>query len=263
MDYSDYQDLAIEVSDRVIRVAINRPAELNAVSARLHRELARIFIDVGNDDRGDVVILTGKGSAFCAGGDISWMQSMLDTPGSFAAIADEGRQIIHSILGMEKPLICQLNGDAIGLGATLALFSDIIIANEDARIADPHVRIGLVAGDGGAVIWPQLIGYARAKEFLMTGDSLTGGEAARIGLINRAVPPAALDAEVNKVVQKLLRMPQKAMRWTKASVNIALKQLVNSVLDASLEYECTSSTLSDHREAVTAFFEKRPPTFAR
>lgn len=244
-------------------MSINRPLELNVVNAGLHRELSRIFLDVASDDDADVVVLTGEGQAFCAGGDISWMRAMLDVPGAFAAIAGEGRQIIHSLLELEKPVVCRLHGDAIGLGATLALFSDVVIANEDARIADPHVRVGLVAGDGGAVIWPQLIGYARAKEYLMTGDSLTGREAARIGLINRAVPLALLDAEVDKLLQKLLRLPQDAMRWTKASVNIALRQLVGSVLDASLAFECVSSTLPDHREAVAAFLAKRTPTFGR
>lgn len=259
MQFAGYQDLTFDRSERLLRLTINRPSALNAVNARLHRELSQVFLDIAKDEEVDVVVLSGEGAAFCAGGDIAWMQAMIEQPGSFAAIASEGRRIIHSLLALDKPVVCRLNGDAIGLGATLALFSDIIIANEDARIADPHVRVGLVAGDGGAVIWPQLIGFAKAKEFLMTGDALTGREAAWIGLINRAVPLAELDAEVDKVVSKLLRMPQAAMRWTKASINIALKQLVDTVLEASLAYEGVSATLPGHREAVSAFLEKRAP----
>lgn len=263
MNYSSYRDLKIEQSGRVLRLSLNRPSALNVVNGGLHEELSRIFVDIGDDEAIDIVVLTGEGTAFCAGGDISWMAGMLDRPEDFALTSNEGRRIIHTLLDLDKPVICRLNGDAIGLGATLALFCDIIVANEDARIADPHVRLGLVAGDGGAVIWPQLIGYARAKEFLLTGDALTGRQAAAIGLVNRAVPLGQLDFEVERIVQKLSRMPQSAVRWTKASVNIGLRQMVDSVLDASLAHECLSASLPDHREAVTAFLEKRRPNFRK
>lgn len=263
MDYQSYQDLKIEKDGRTLRLIINRPEALNVVTGRLHGELSRIFTDIEHDDDVDVVVLTGAGKTFCAGGDIGWMHEMLDVPGGFAAISIEGRRIIQSLLSLDKPVVCRVNGDAIGLGATLALFSDVIIVDEEARIADPHVRVGLVAGDGGAVIWPQLIGYARAKELLMTGDAVTGREAAQMGLVNRAVPAGDLDTEVDKLVQKLLRSPQAALRWTKVAVNIGLKQLADSILEASIGYECVSATLPDHREAVTAFLEKRRPNFGK
>jgi enoyl-CoA hydratase len=191
------------------------------------------------------------------------MQSMIDGPEGMSAIAIEGRRIIQSLLDLEIPVICRLNGDAVGLGATLALFCDVIIASETARIGDPHVRVGLVAGDGGAVIWPQLIGYARAKEYLMTGDLMNAQRAAEIGLINRAVPAEKLDEEIAKLADKLLRGAQRAIRWTKLSVNLGLRQLVDSVFDASLGYEVASSMLPDHAEAVAAFHEGRRPVFGR
>ncbi len=263
MAYGDYATIAIARDGRKLTLTLNNPDALNAVNARMHAELSTIFGEVTRDDNVDLVVLTGAGKAFCAGGDIGWMRAMLDAPGGMAGIAAEGRRIVHSLLELEQPLICRLNGDAIGLGATLALFCDIVIADKAARIGDPHVRVGLVAGDGGAVIWPQLVGYARAKEFLMTGDLITAERAAGIGLVNRAVDAESLDAEVDKLAGKLLRGAQQAIRWTKRSVNVGLRQLANSILDASLGYEVASSTLPDHREAVAAFHEERRPVFGK
>jgi enoyl-CoA hydratase len=143
----------------------------------------------------------------------------------------------------------------------MALFCDIIIADETARIADPHVRVGLVAGDGGAVIWPQLIGYARAKQYLLTGDMLSARDAAQIGLINFAVPAAELDAKVEEWAQKLSKGASKAIKWTKAVMNIGLKQLLVSMVDAGFALETVSGRSNDHREAVSAFVAKRKPNF--
>jgi enoyl-CoA hydratase len=263
MDYGNYQDIKVERQDRLLTVTLHRPDTLNAVTGRMHCELSTIFTDIARDDEVDLVILTGAGRAFCAGGDIGWMQQMLSLPGGMAGISDEGRKIIRSLLDLEKPVICRMNGDAVGLGATIALFSDVIIADETARIGDPHVKVGLVAGDGSAVIWPQLIGHVRAKEYLMTGDLMTAAQASDFGLINRAVPADQLDAEVKKLADKLLRGAQHAIRWTKVSVNIGLRQLAESILDASIAYEVVSSTLPDHAEAVTAFAEGRRPVFGK
>ena len=158
-------------------------------------------------------------------------------------------------------MIAKVNGAAVGLGATIALFCDLIYAADNAKIGDPHVKVGYVAGDGGAVIWPQLIGYARAKEYLLTGDLLTGAEAARIGLINRALPADQLDAAVDEIAQKLANGASRAIQWTKLSVNTTLKQVAQQVMDASLAYEALSNLTKDHQEAVNAFREKRAPRF--
>ena len=262
MDYSAYEQLSLQRDGRLLTLTLDRPDQYNAVNGAMHRELARIFTDIAMDEETDVVVLTGAGDAFSAGGDLSWMQSFLDGPVGMANIAIEGKRLITSLLDLEKPIVCRLNGDAIGLGATLALFCDVIIASESARIADPHVRVGLVAGDGGAIIWPHLIGPARAKEFLMTGDLVSAKEAAAMGLINRAVPRDQLDVEVARLTGKLLRGAQHAIRWTKLSVNQGLKQTMTAVLDASLGYEVASSLLPAHREGVTAFLEKRHANFS-
>jgi enoyl-CoA hydratase len=261
MDYAHYQTILAERRGRILKLMMNRAEALNAVDAVMHAELARIFTDVACDPDCDIVVLTGAGTAFSAGGDIDWMQAMIDDAAVFERTAIEAKQIVFGLLDLEKPIIARVNGPAVGLGATIALFCDIIIAAEDATIADPHVRMGLVAGDGGAVIWPQLIGYARAKEFLMTGEFLDGRRAAELGLINYAVPADELDAHVDAFADRLAGGATKAIRWSKTAANIGLKQLAHSIMDASISYEMLSNHTADHREAVAAFREKRKPSF--
>jgi enoyl-CoA hydratase len=256
-----YGSLVIGRDGTVATVTLNRPEKLNAVDAVMHTDLARVFTDLRNDPATEVIVLTGAGRAFSAGGDVDWMQAAIDDPTRFEQTVREAKQIIFSMLDCEKPIIAKVNGHATGLGATIALFCDVIFASEKAKIGDPHVSVGFVAGDGGAVIWPQLIGYARAKEYLMTGDLMSAVEAARIGLINKAVPPEELDKVVGEFVHRLSSGAMKAIQWTKVSINIGLKQLAHSILDASLAYEAQSNRTADHAEAVAAFREDRKPHF--
>ncbi|MBI06554.1 MAG: enoyl-CoA hydratase [Rhodospirillaceae bacterium] len=259
--YENYETIATSREGRILTLQINRPDVLNAVNARMHYELARIFYDVASDEDTDIVVLTGAGRAFCAGGDLDWLQAAADHPERFAQIAVEAKQIVYGMLDCEKPIVCRLNGDAIGLGATMVLFSDIIIASETARIGDLHVNVGLVAGDGGAIIWPQLIGYPRAKEFLMTGKIIDGKAAAEIGLINYAVPREELDVKTEEMANSLERGSTMAVRLTKAAINVGLKQLAHGMMDASIAYETLTNTMPDHQEGLAAFREKRKPFF--
>ncbi len=251
-----FQTIAIGRRGRVLILTLNRPETLNAVDAALHRELSEVFTFAAKDKDSDIVILTGAGRAFCAGGDVAWMQDAIDDPESFETTVAEAKAIIFSLLDCEKPIIARVNGPAVGLGATLALFCDVIFADEKAWFADPHVSIGMVAGDGGAVIWPQLIGFARAKEFLMTGDRISAARAAEIGLINHVVTDGRLDAEVDAFADRLASGATKAIRWSKATVNIALKQLAHSMMDAGLAYEALTNVSDDHRRLVKAFRDR-------
>jgi enoyl-CoA hydratase len=256
-----YETITFERRGRVLQVTLNNPDKLNAVGALMHEELARVFVDCSNDPDSDVIVLTGAGRAFSAGGDLVLMQEMIDQPAAFEKTAREGKQIVLSLLDCEKPVIAKLNGHATGLGATIALLCDVIFAADTAKIGDPHVSVGLVAGDGGALIWPQLIGYAKAREFLLTGDLLTAAEAERLGLINRVAPPNELDAAVEQFADKLISGATKAIRWTKMSINIPLRQMAESMMNATLAYEALSNLTADHQEAVTAMREKRAPKF--
>ncbi|MEM9682153.1 MAG: enoyl-CoA hydratase-related protein [Pseudomonadota bacterium] len=261
MDYSSYKHMTFERRDRILTMTFDHADTLNAVDNEMHGELSRVFYDIALDDETDIVIVTGAGRAFSAGGDIAGMQEMLDKPHLFELSIFEAKKIIFGILDCDKPIICKMNGDAVGLGATLALYCDIIFAADHARIGDPHVRVALSAGDGGAVIWPQLIGFARAKEYLMTGDLITAPDAAAMGLINHSVPAEELDARVDAFADKLARGATKSIKWTKVSINIALKQLAHTMMDTCMAYEALSNGTGDHAEAVAAFTEKRKPKF--
>lgn len=249
-DYRDYEHIRFERDGGILRVTLDRPDVLNAINQRLHRELARAFFEIALDPETRVVILTGAGRAFCAGGDLGWMEQMLAAPSPYGVMNAEAKRIVFGLIELEKPVICRLNGDAMGLGATLALLCDVVIASETARIADPHVRVGLVAGDGGALIWPQLIGYARARELLMGGGIVDAQRAADIGLINRVVSAATLDAEVNRLAAQWANGAIEAISWTKVTVNLGLKQSMHAIMDAGMAYEALSMREAFHAAAV-------------
>ena len=261
MNYDAYETLSFRRRQCILTVTLDRPDKLNAVNAAMHDELSRVFYDIAVDDDSDIVVLTGAGRAFSAGGDMDWLEAMVDDRAAWERTRVEAKRIVLGLLDCEKPIIAKINGAAVGLGATVALFSDVIFAAESARIADPHVSVGLVAGDGGALIWPQLIGYARAKEYLMTGDRLSAQKAEAIGLINHCVPDDELDAVVDAFADRLAAGATRAIRYTKIAVNIGLRQIAHALMDASIAYESMTNETADHREAIRAFLEKRAPNF--
>jgi len=254
-----YERIRFARDGRVVTATIDAPGPVNAVDGKLHEELARLFDDLQRDPESDLCVLTGAGRAFCAGGDFDWFAEQIADPAKFRDLAHDAKRIVSSLLDMEKPILCRLNGAAAGLGATIALLCDIIIADEAAVIGDPHVKVGLVAGDGGAVIWPELIGIARAKEFLMTGDMIPAKQAAAMGLINHAVPGDQLVAKLAEMIAKLQANPRWAVRWTKTVANLPLKKRAVELMDAAIAYESLSNRTADRAEAVAAMREKRPP----
>jgi len=261
MNFTDYSTLLLERRGRLLYASFNQPQTLNAIGRVAHAELVRFFSELATDPETDVMILSGVGRAFSAGGDLNYMQEMIDDPAIFLDDIPDVKRIVFGMLDCPKPIIAKLNGPAVGLGATIALLCDVIFAAPNAKIGDPHAKIGFTAGDGGAVIWPHLIGHARAKEYLMTGRLLTAEEAEKVGLINHVVPAEELDRTVDEFAQELQKGAMRAIQWTKLSVNIGLKQLAHAVLDASVAYEALSNMTADHREAVRAMREKRTPQF--
>lgn len=262
MDYAKYQSLRVENEDGVAVVTLNRPDALNAVDTQMHSELSMIFGDLNQDITVKAVVITGAGRVFSAGGDINWMREMAAADAPYVkALMAEARRMVDSILDLEVPIIAAVNGPAIGLGATVALFCDIIIASEKARFGDPHVSVGLVAGDGGAVIWPLLVGMSRAKEYLMTGDTVDAKEAERIGLINHVVTEQEVMPTALLLAKRLASGPTLAISWTKMAVNKLLKREANLILDTSFAWENHCFYSEDFREGVAAFLEKRKPLF--
>lgn len=260
MDYSNYEALRIERKDRLLTVTLTNPPK-NSWSQTMHRELSNVFYDIQMDSDIDVIILTGAGDTFSAGGDIPLMQTRIDDPELMVRKNLEMKRIVYSLVELEKPIICRVNGDAVGGGATLALLCDIVIAVDTARFGDPHVKMGYVTGDGAAILWPQMVGYTRAKEYLLTGKLMPARDAEKYNLINYAVPVAQLDERVAEFANRLLQGAPKAIRGSKVSINMPLRALAHSFMDTALAYQTLTNDSTDHQEAVNAFREKRKPRF--
>jgi len=262
MMYDSYRHLLFERRGRILTVIMNRPEVKNAANVRMHNELSRVFRDVARDPDADVIVLTGAGDAFSAGGDIRAMKDKIDDHTLWNDTVDEARALFYSILDLEKPLIARINGAASGLGATLAVYADIAVAVDTAVIGDPHVKVGLVAGDGGALMWPMLVGFQKAKELLLLGDNIDAGEAARLGLISAVVPAQELDGRVYGLAERLTKGAPLALRGTKKAINHTLKSLALATFEYGVSLETQSHLSRDHAEAVAAFIEKRKPVFA-
>jgi enoyl-CoA hydratase len=265
MDYSAYEFLTVEVAARVATVTLNRPQHSNAINTALHHEFEQIWLDLAEDREVNAILLTGAGKTFSIGGDITSRDKPNKSKGRGGRriVMADGRRVIENILDVEQPIVAAINGDALGFAANVALLCDVTVAAETAKLADTHVALGAVAGDGGAVIWPLLIGPNRAKEFLMLGDTITGTDAARIGLVNYAVPTDQVLPKARELAQRLADGPTWAIRWSKLAVNKWLKQQANLIMDAGLAYEALTLTTQDHKEAVKAMVEKRKPNFIR
>jgi enoyl-CoA hydratase/carnithine racemase len=261
-EYTDYEYLQIAVDDGIATVTLNRPEKLNAPNS--DAELISIWADLAADDRVRAIVLTGAGRAFCAGGDL---QVMLDNYRSEAGLRfyleliARARRMVDAMLSLQLPVVAAVNGDAIGLGATLALLCDVTVMAADARIGDPHVKLGLVAGDGGAVIWPLLIGPHRAKEFLLRGNLLTGEQAAAVDLVNHVVARDDVVPRALELAREIAANPIWAVRYTKMAINKWLRQQAEVIFDASIAFESLSAFTDDHGEAMLALQERRPPRF--
>jgi len=267
MDRYGLQTIATTLDeDAILRVTLNRPERRNAIDAVMHHELRELYARMADDAEIEVVVITGAGKGFCAGADFKQMQDNNDAAAyddGFSSLFVEGVAIARNILSVRRPMIAAVNGDAIGLGASLALFCDIVFMADTARIGDPHVAAGLVAGDGGAILWPALVGLNRAKEYLMTGDLLTGTEAERIGLVNHVVPAGELEEAAMAMARRLAKGAALAIRFNKALVNKELEERVNRIYEMAFAMEAITFRSADHLEAVAAFGERRPPTFQR
>jgi enoyl-CoA hydratase len=260
LSYVGYEALRFERTGDVLVVTIDNPRNaINAVDGALHRELGRAFAELKHERSARAILLTGSGSAFSAGGDFDWMKSITST--GLSQLRTEGKQIVWNALEIEIPVVAAINGPAVGLGATLALLCDVVVMAETATIADPHVRVGLVAGDGGAVLWPMLVGLMQAKRYLLTGDALSATEAERLGLITECVADGDLNARAMRYAEKLASGAPLAVRYTKLAVNQLVKQAMTTAFDYSTSLELLTFVSDDHREALDAIRSKRAPRF--
>lgn len=256
-----YRALHFERLDDVLRITIDHPDNpLNAVDGALHEELARLFRELKREDQARAIVLTGRGKTFSAGGSFDWFPSLQD-PDALEHLRRDAKQMIWDLLDVEIPIVAAVNGAAVGLGASLALLCDVIYMADTASIADPHVRVGIVAGDGGTAIWPLAVGPARAKEYLLTGDAVSAEEAERLGLVNHVVAADALQDEALAFAKRLAAGAPLAIRYTKQAVNKLVKDALNVAFDTATALELVTFRSEDHQEALQAIKNKRPPKF--
>jgi enoyl-CoA hydratase len=265
VDYSRFDFFDIQIGeDGVAVVTMNAPDKLNAIGPHNHWQLEDIWLELGKDERIKVIVLTGAGKAFSAGGDIKLMAQRAGTEFGLQyalRVPQNTIRLWDQLLLCPQPIITAVNGDCFGLGTSLMAFSDMSIVAEDAKLGDTHIRVGLVAGDGGSVMFPLLVGPQKAKELLMRGKAVSGKEAAEIGLCNYAYPREQVVEEALKVAREIASQPVWAVRWSKASVNKQVKAQLNGILELSIAYEAMTMLTHDYKEAANAFAEKRKPTF--
>jgi enoyl-CoA hydratase len=255
------EQIDVSYEGDVVVITINRPERLNAIAPETSQQLREVLLSIDDDEDCGVAVLTGAGRGFCSGGDVQSMTTR-HVPGQAPKrVYSQGRHLINAFLSIEKPIIAMVNGPAAGLGATLALFCDMVIMADEASIGDRHVNVGLVAGDGGAVMWPLLVGPLRAKEYMITGKMLSGREAADLGLVNRSVPLEHLRDETLGLAREIAALPPYAVRATKTSVNRFVSWMNNLVLEPSLAWEKVSMMSQDHQEALAARRESRPGVY--
>ena len=261
MDYADFKHLTFESKPNgVLLVTINRPEVLNAANARLHWEFTQIWPVVDADPKTRVVVVTGAGKAFSAGGDLSLVEDMAGNPDALTRTMREASDLVYNMINLDKPVVSAINGVAVGAGLVVALMADVSIIAETARFTDGHTRLGVAAGDHAAILWPLLCGMAKAKYYLLTADFIDGREAERIGLVTMCVPPDQVMPKAFDVADRLARGSQISIRWTKRALNNWLRQ-AGPIFDQSLALEMLSFSYPDVREGVKAIREKRTPIF--
>lgn len=256
MKYDLPPEVMIEEDGPVRIVTLNRPETLNSVNEGLHHGVATVWRQIAADPDARAAVLTGAGKAFCAGGDLTWFGAVRDDPELRTAVMRQAKEVVHELVRFPLPLVAAINGPAVGLGCSLAVLCDIVLMADDAYLADPHVGVGLVCGDGGAVTWPLFMSLLKAKEYLFTGERIPAETAERLGLANRIVPSAQVRDEALTLAHRLAGLPAKALQDTKRALNLHLQQAVTMVLDFAIAAESECFVLPEHKERVDAFLAR-------
>jgi enoyl-CoA hydratase len=261
MEYSDYQHLLFDLKPNgVLTITINRPEVMNATNARLHWELTQVWDTVAADDDTNVVVVTGAGKAFSAGGDLNWVEGQVGDAAGVQRIQKEAADIVYRLLALEKPVISAINGVAVGAGLAVALMADISVMSETAKFTDGHVKLGVGAGDHAAIIWPLLCGMSKAKYYLMTAEFINGVEAERMGMVSLCLPLEEVLPKAMEIADKLAAGSQQAIRGTKSTLN-GWMQMAAPIFDNSLRMEMLCFLGEDAAEGIAAVKEKRPAVF--
>lgn len=255
-----FETIQLTTEGDVLVATIEHPTSpINAIDATLHHDLRQLFTHLQGVDARAIVLRSGR-KAFSAGGDFNWFPE-LQQPGALEALKEEGKAIFYGLLDVPAPIVCAVGGPAVGLGASIALLSDVLIISQSGMIADPHTQVGIVAGDGGTVAWPLALGPMLAKRYLMTGDPVSADEAFRLGLAAELTTDADLDARAMHWASRLAAGAPAAIRHTKLAVNQWIKAVASTAFEYAVDAEIETFHTADHAEALDAWKDRRPPTF--
>jgi enoyl-CoA hydratase len=259
--YSAFTTLRFErPTDGVLLITLDDPDRLNATGPQMHLDLSKVFRAVDDDPAVRAAVVTGAGRAFSAGGDLGWIAEQVGDYAQTMRVMREAGDIVRTMIDCDTPIVSAINGVAVGAGLAVALMADISIINEEAKLTDGHIRLGVAGGDHAVAIWPLLCGMAKAKYYLHTADFLDGREAERIGLVSKAVPPGEVLSTALGVAERLAAGPVDATRLTKRALNHWLRQALPN-FEASLAYEMLNFLGPDAAEGLAALQDKRPPRF--
>jgi enoyl-CoA hydratase/carnithine racemase len=249
--------LLIENDGPVRILTLNNPDMLNAMTDELHEALTDVWMKLSRDREARAVIITGAGRAFSAGGNLPAFNELTEDLEARRINMRTARHLVEQILGSHLPIIAAVNGPAVGLGCSIATACDLVLIADDTFIADPHVNVGLVAGDGGVVTWPFLMSMLRVKEYIFTGERIPAAMAVELGLANRAVPKDQLLDEARKLAHTLAEKPAQALQESKRALNIHLQKAALAVLPFALAAESESFVAPEVLAAAAAFREKK------
>lgn len=257
-----YRHLIVAEAGGVIEITMSRPEQLNAFNPAMHDELRHAFETIARGSDARAVILAGAGRAFSAGGDLDWIERNHHDPAARIRAGAEGRGLLLALVDCPLPVIAAVHGDAIGVGATIAMAADAIVASRNARFGDPHVLVGLTAGDGGCALWPASTGMLLAKRYLLTGELIPAEEAWRMAMVTDLVDgPGDVMDKARQIAARIAALPPFAVQSTKRTFNAALRARVEEVGELGLNYLVQSYACVDVPEAVAALKERRPGNF--
>ena len=261
--YDEYTSLRFErPSDGVLLITLDAPEKLNATDGAMHLQLSRVFRTIDDDDSVRAVVVTGAGKAFSAGGDLSWITEQVGDYAQTMRVMKEAGDLVRTMIDCHTPIVSAINGIAVGAGLAVALLADISIIDEDTRLTDGHVRLGVAAGDHAAVIWPLLCGMAKAKYLLMLCEPVNGEDAEKYGLVSLCVEDDELQDKAVEVAAKLAAGAPSAIRWTKYALNNWYR-MMGPTYDASTALEMLAFAGSEVKEGLKSHLEKRTPEFPK
>jgi len=260
--HAEYKTLRYEVDGHIAKLTLCRPEILNRFDDRTSEEVVQVIEGLRRPGDVRVLIVASTGTCFSAGGDLAEVSRLIEDFHRRMDSYDVGRRLIFGMTEIAVPVVVALQGDTFGLGTSFALSGDIIVASKNVRIGDPHVKVGLVAGDGGTLVWPAAFGMARAKRHLLTGDPLTAEAAHRLGGVSDLVEtPEEVLPLAEKLAAKIAALPPVAVQFTKRALNHVMHRAAVDSFEFSMGLEQYVFATTDLVEAVAAFMEKRKPVY--